>query len=53
MNYYLKLAQTVDDLQLGKFSNYLNETLIFTDFLKKKCIIIFVAQGRNPSPGEE
>jgi hypothetical protein len=25
----------------------------FSDFLKKTCRFILVAQGRNPSPGEE
>jgi hypothetical protein len=38
---------------LEKVSIFFNEMLIFADFLKKKCRLIFVAQGRNPSPGEE
>jgi hypothetical protein len=40
-------------LHLDKVKIFFNDKLIFADFLKKKCRLIFVVQGRNPSPGEE
>jgi len=37
---------------LSKVSNFFNETLIFGDFLKKKCRFIFVAQGEVLARGK-
>ncbi len=40
-------------LNLDKVSNFLNETLIFPDFLKRQFRSIFHGGGTKPSQGEE
>jgi hypothetical protein len=39
-------------LKMLSINKWLNETLIFANFLRKKCRLIFLAQGQTSSPGK-